>query len=283
MLDVRDFGSRNKSLVIIRLTVDRYTSHVIFLMHFAHNHTVHITLHGSRRATQCVCSAHSFHLHVIHDERLIVRSLSVSSCLSFSCFSLLFTSSLPYPTCTLTSTCSPMPTASRELTAVPSHNRGVLPSGDLPSSHRLWAQASWRLPLLRDFCNDLPGWILWHRYGALVLVWRGTRRWDHRESAIFTTVHSGEKNQRTEDKLIAPMKKVCCQLSPFSHTQERGDPCTNLVRTKKTKIKSRLRKASSLWKTKRANSRPSQPALLPTFSRSWRNAKPFCGNAEPQR
>ena len=23
------------------------------------------------------------------------------------------------------------------------------------------------------------------------------------------------------------MKKVCCQLSPFSHVQVRGDPCTN--------------------------------------------------------
>ena len=31
------------------------------------------------------------------------------------------------------------------------------------------------------------------RYGALVLVWRGTRRWDHRESALFTTVHSGAR------------------------------------------------------------------------------------------
>ena len=28
---------------------------------------------------------------------------------------------------------------------------------------------------------------------------------------------------------------------------------------------------------------PSQPALFPLFSRSWRNAKPFCENAEPQR
>ena len=28
---------------------------------------------------------------------------------------------------------------------------------------------------------------------------------------------------------------------------------------------------------------PSHPALLPPFSRSWRNAKLFCGNAEPQR
>ena len=65
----------------------------------------------------CLCNAHSFHLHAIHDERLIVRSLSVSSCLSFSCFSLLFTSSLFYPTCTLTCTPSSLSTAPRETTA----------------------------------------------------------------------------------------------------------------------------------------------------------------------
>ena len=28
------------------------------------------------------------------------------------------------------------------------------------------------------------------------------------------------------------MEKVSCQLSPYSHTQKRRDPCTNLVRTK---------------------------------------------------
>ena len=78
---------------------------------------MHITLHGSS-----VCMRASFHLHVIHDERLIVRSLSVSSCLSFSCFSLLFTSSLPYPTCTLTCTPSSMTTAPREATAAPPPN-----------------------------------------------------------------------------------------------------------------------------------------------------------------
>ena len=38
-----------------------------------------------------------------------------------------------------------------------------------------------------------------------------------------------EKNQRTWDKLITLIKKVCCQLSPFSHVQVRGDPCTNEV------------------------------------------------------
>ena len=31
------------------------------------------------------------------------------------------------------------------------------------------------------------------------------------------------------------MKKVCCQPSPFSHTQVRGDPYTNLVRLKNGK------------------------------------------------
>ena len=65
-----------------------------------------------------------------------------------------------------------------------------------------------------------------------VLVWRGSRRRDHWQSAIFTTVHSGgEKIQRAVDKLITLLKKVCCQLSPFLCVmQERGDPCMNLIR-----------------------------------------------------
>ena len=67
-----------------------------------------------------------------------------------------------------------------------------------------------------------------------------------------------EKNQRTWDKLITLMKKVCCQLSPFSRTLVPGDPYTNPVRLKnehqvatwKTK-ESRF----SLKDKKRANSR----------------------------
>ena len=40
-----------------------------------------------------------------------------------------------------------------------------------------------------------------------------------------------KKDQRTWDKLITLMKKVCCQLSPcLSVIQERWDPCMNLVR-----------------------------------------------------
>ena len=53
-----------------------------------------------------------------------------------------------------------------------------------------------------------------------------------------------EKNQRTGDKLITLMKKVCCQFSPFSHMQERGDPCTNFVRLDKNQV--------AKWKTKQS-------------------------------
>ena len=38
------------------------------------------------------------------------------------------------------------------------------------------------------------------------------------------------------------MKKVCCQLSLFSHTQERRDPNTNLVRVNENQV--------AKWKTK---------------------------------
>ena len=95
-----------------QIHLTRHFSHAVCTIHF-----MHITLHGSS-----VCMRASFHLHAIHDERLIVRSLSVSSCLSFSCFSLLFTSSLRYPTCILTCTPSSMTTAPRETTAAPSPN-----------------------------------------------------------------------------------------------------------------------------------------------------------------
>ena len=101
---------QNMSWRQIHLT--RHFSHAVCTIHF-----MHITLHGSS-----VCMRASFHLHAIHDERLIVRSLSVSSCLCFSCFSPLFTSSLPHSACTLTCTPSSTSTAPREATAAPSPN-----------------------------------------------------------------------------------------------------------------------------------------------------------------
>ena len=201
--------------------------------HFSHAllHTIRCacSLHGSRRAVQRDCMRASFLPHVILHERLIVRSLSVSSCLSFSCFSssvYLFSSTLYLH--------SDQHFLSN-VNSVEGINHcafaqwGLLPHGDIPSSHRLWAQRSWRLPLLRDFCNDLPGWIRRHWYGALVLVWRGTRRWDHRKSAIFTTVRSGaRRTSEPETSLITLMKKVCCQLSPFFTHTRTGRPVHEL-------------------------------------------------------
>ena len=59
-----------------------------------------------------------------------------------------------------------------------------------------------------------------------------TRNSTMRPSAEHSLHHCSfrsEKNQRTENKLITLMKKVCCQLSPFlCDTQERGDPVHEL-------------------------------------------------------
>ena len=90
-----------------------------------------------------------------------------------------------------------------------------------------------------------------------------------------------EKNQRTWDELITLMKKVCCQLSPLSHTQVRWDPYTNIVRAKnknqvatwrakelgislkdkksKFSLKSELRSTSTKFK----------PILIEEVSRNW--------------
>ena len=51
-----------------------------------------------------------------------------------------------------------------------------------------------------------------------------------RNSAIFTTVHWGaRRTSEPVDKLITLMKKVCYQLSPFSHVNKYGETS---VRTK---------------------------------------------------
>ena len=156
-----------------------------------------------------------------HPRCVFERSLSVSSCLSFSCFSLLLTSSLPHSTCTLPSTSSPMSTASREFTTAPSHNKEYCtmaiyhpPTGYEPN-------------VLDDF----------HYSETSATTRPSEKRYLHHCS------FRSEKNQRTGDKLITLKKKVCCQLRPFSHTQDLGDPCTNLVRAKN---ESQVAK----WKTK---------------------------------
>ena len=81
------------------------------------------------------------------------------------------------------------------------------------------------------------------------------------ERSLHHCSFRSEKNRRTEDKLITLMKKVCCQLSPFlCVTQERGDPCTNLVRkvraAEKNQVATQKTKQSGFsLNDKRANSR----------------------------
>ena len=56
------------------VTVGFVYSRVIFLTHFYTQSDVHVTLHGSRRATQCVCVART---HTIFMPSMICVSLSV--------------------------------------------------------------------------------------------------------------------------------------------------------------------------------------------------------------
>ena len=120
-----------------------------------------------------------------------------------------------------------------------SANWRVLLSGRIHSSHRLWAQAPWRLPPLRDYCKDLPGWIRRRGYGALVLVWCRARRWDHRESAIFTTVHSGARRTSEPETSLSLSWRMFVAISVlfFAHTRT-GRPVHELSSWQKTNVKS---------------------------------------------
>ena len=199
----------------------------------------------------------SFHLHFIHDERLIVRSLllprSVFLCVSLRRLPLLF-HTLPALWPALLLSCG---TAPRETPAAPSPNEEYCPFGDIPSSTGYEPNVLWRLPLLRDYWNDLPGGIGRHRYGAFVLVWCGTRQWDHRKSAIFTTVHSGARRTSEPETSLSLLWRKFVASSVLSRTHKNGETRTRTLFAPKTKIKSRNGKRKnqdSPWKTKRANS-----------------------------
>ena len=77
------------------------------------------------------------------------------------------------------------------------------PLAETTPFHKLWAQHPWRLSLLRDHWNLPPR--AFHRHDGLV---RGTQLRDHRQSALFTTVHAGAR--KTSRRKTSLMKKVCC-------------------------------------------------------------------------
>ena len=75
---------------------------------------------------------------------------------------------------------------------------------------------------------------IWQRHDALVLVWRGTRQWDHLESALFTTVHSGARRISEEKRREAYhsfRREPVAYFSRFLFVMwVEWDPCTNSVR-----------------------------------------------------
>ena len=161
-----------------------------------------------------------------HPQCAVVRSLTLCSSLcSFSCVSLVLSSS----TWTLSWTSSSMwpPSVQYPTGTPPTEESGPWPKSPLsqvmsPTSltisttHRQLKFSSRSNPATRYPCTCL------------------TRNSTTRPSAERSLHHCSlrrEKNQRTEDKLITLLKKVCCQLSPcLSVMQERWDPCMNFVR-----------------------------------------------------
>ena len=134
---------------------------------------------------------------------------------------------------------------------------GVWLCGQNNLFYRLWAQRDRQLRLLRDLYSDLPEWSRRRRHGTVVLVRCGTRRWDHRESALFTTVHPGARRISEPKTSLSLSWRKFDTSSVFFHTNKNGE---TRIRTKfkivlKTEVKSRLGKRAnqdSPWKRKKS-------------------------------
>ena len=194
-----------------------HTSHVIFLMHFARLIVCILTawLKTSQGSKVSQCAFHS----IFMPSMMSCVWAFVGRSLFLSLVSLrLLPLSLPHSTCSWPGTPSSMSTPPRvKTTALTQNEEYVLPHGDIQS------QAPRRLRPLRDSCNDLPGSIWRHRYGAFVLVWRGTRRWAYRKSAIFTNVHSGtRRTSEPETSLSLSWRKFVASSVLFrTHKNEK--------------------------------------------------------------
>ena len=98
------------------------------------------------------------------------------------------------------------------------------------------------------------------RYGALLLVWRGTRRRDHRQSALFTTVHSGgrrtsgPKTSLFEESLLPAQSFPVCLASTGRLVHELSSPSSR-SREKPSRDSENERIRILLERQKRTNSR----------------------------
>ena len=202
----------------------------------------------------CLCAR--FIPSSCHPWCVLERSLSVSSCLSFSCFSPSFASSLPQSTCTLPRTPSPMSITPRDKTAVPSHNEEYC---TMVIYHPL---TGYEPNVLNDFhCSETSAMIFQDESGDIDTEpsYSCDAELDDDttgKSAVFTTVYSGARGtSELETSLSLSLRKF------VASTLERRGPYTNLVCAKnESQVAKWKTKESefSLKDKKRANSRWSQ-------------------------
>ena len=194
----------------------------------------------------------SLHPHAIHDEQLIVlSSLLCSSLCSFPCVSPTPCSFLPTSTCTLSGTSSSMRTTPRQ-------TYPASPPIEESCSLEEFTPLIGHEPKLLD---DSHYWLLFRgriqRHGALVLVWRGTRRRDHRQSAVFTTVHSGARRISGPKTSLSLLWRKFVASSVIFRTLKNGETRarTQFAKFVQRKTKSRDGKRNnqdSRWKTKKS-------------------------------
>ena len=247
----------------------------LFLDTFILLHTSHC---GSRCRTTCLHKTCSFTCHHM-SERLLFTCF-----VFFLCLSCLYVLSHFYLFSVLNFNSHNIENVEHQTQSAPA-KWGVLHRGDIQPSHMLRDQTVRQLRLLRGFCIDLQA-----ETGDIdtELSYSCDAELDDEligkalSSPLFIQV---EKNQRTWDKLVTLMMKVCCQLSPSSHAQVRGDPYTNQVQiclkngnpvaTQKTSesgfsLKDKKSKFS-LKSEPRSRSTNFKPSLIKEVSRKKRN------------
>ena len=90
--------------------------------------------------------------------------------------------------------------------------------------------------LFDDFHNSEIAGIIFEdeierlRRSTFVLVWRGSRRWDHQESALFTTVHSGASRTSGPKTSSSLSGRKFVASSDCLSCKNGEDPCSELVR-----------------------------------------------------
>ena len=183
---------------------------------------------GSQRAMR-VSVRVSFHLHVIHDVVCFERSLVVP-CFSLSCFLSLLPLLFHTPPVLCPGTPSSMSTPPRVKTTAHTQNEEYCTMaiynpliGNEPKLLDDFDHSETSAMIFQDESGDID---TEPSYSCNSTMRLSEKRYLHHCS------FRSEKNQRTGDKLVTLMKKVCCQLSPVSHTQVRRDPNTNSVRAK---------------------------------------------------